>query len=168
MGDAPSLVSWHTYSKTAISRRSSNRDGRSLRANHNPLSARGGPPNHGGACATLPAGTGLAPEVLRLRAEQRGFLRLLHLRLRRVAPSIPPERVGSQHSGCLPGRGGARRGLRGPLPAPRDATPGGTSSVYPLKVYSPRIREGFSPDAGLPTNSILGNPVLWLGCVALG
>src|SRR5215218_1829332 len=142
MGDAPSLVSWHTYSKTTISRRSSNRDGRSLRANHDPLSARGGAPDHGGACATLPAGTWLAPEVLRLRAEQRGFLRLLHLRLRRVAPSVPPERVGSQHSGSLPGRGGTRRGLRSPLPAPRDATAGGTSSVYPLKVYSPRIREG--------------------------
>src|SRR5215207_651349 len=141
MGDAPSLASWHTYSKTAISRRSK-RDGRSLRANHDPLSARGGPPDHGGACATLPAGTGLAPEVLRLRGEQRGFLRLLHLRLRRVAPSVSPERVGSQHSGCLPGRGGARRGLRSPLPAARDATPGGTRSAYPLKVYSPSFREG--------------------------
>src|SRR5215207_4292182 len=149
MGDAPSLVSWHTYSKTAISRRSK-RDGRSLRAVHNPLSARGGAPDHGGACATLPAGTGLAPEVLWLRGEQRGFLRLLHLRLRRVAPSVPPERVGSQHSGCLPGRGGARRGLRSPLPAPRDATPGGTSSVYPLKVYSPSFREiRFSETQGL-------------------
>src|SRR5215211_5324876 len=141
MGDAPSLVSWHTYSKTAISRRSSNRDGRSLRANHDPLSARGGAPDHGGACATLPAGTWLAPEVLRLRAEQRGFLRLLHLRLRRVAPSVPPERVGSQHSGCLPGRGGARRDLRGPLPAARDATPGGTRSAYRLTGYSPSFRE---------------------------
>src|SRR5215208_4234139 len=148
MGDAPSLVSWHTYSKTAISRRSSNRDGRSLRANHDPLSARGGPPDHGGACATLPAGTGLAPEVLWLRGEQRGFLRLLHLRLSRVAPSVPPERVGSQHSGCLPGRGGARRGLRSPLPAPRDATPGGTSSVYPLKVYSRTAEKGSSRKPG--------------------
>src|SRR5215218_3078949 len=147
MGDAPSLVSWHTYSKTAISRRSK-RDGRSLRAIHNPLSARGGPPDHGGACATLPAGTGLAPEVLWLRGEQRGFLRLLHLRLGRVAPSVPPERVGSQHSGCLPGRGGARRGLRSPLPAPRDATPGGTSSVYPLKVYSRTAEKGSSRKLG--------------------
>src|SRR5215204_1259827 len=136
MGDAPSLVSWHTYSKTAISRRSK-RDGRSLRANHDPLNARGGPPDHGGACATLPATTCLAPEILLLRVEQRGFLRLLHLRLRRVAPSVPPERVGSQYSGCLPGRGGARRGLRSPLPTARDVIPGGTSSVYSLKVYSP-------------------------------
>src|SRR5215204_2479290 len=92
MGDAPSLVSWHTYSKTAISRRSK-RDGHSLRANHDPLSARGGPPDHGGACATLPAGTGLAPEVLRLRGEQRGFLRLLYLFLKTVAPNVSTVRL---------------------------------------------------------------------------
>src|SRR5215213_4335367 len=64
-------------------------DGHPLRAVQDALSAGGDTAHHGGASPAHARGSWFGAEILWLRARERSLLRLLHLRLRGVPPSVP-------------------------------------------------------------------------------